>query len=434
MASFIFKTASPADRIPVTTPAATPLPVSGIVSWTCSKVGTTLWSSFTLTAGQGDNAVSTSVVDLTTGTGAGLNLKVTNAGTGPTLPAKLTIQVSTDQTNWYQYGGAIVAGTTASTAYSWGGIILPKEIMYFKVSAGSNTDQNVTLNASVSNVLKQVDMTVTQAIMDVGWKDHTRPYYNRGEPSKQGLVMYVRFAERSYVVSHDACRGGEFPVWLGSPPLQMYPLVDTETVSTEGPGGWTVYRLQNGLQQKNTIYGSAKSSAGAGSLMTPSDQVRFSGDFTVLYRGQLETFSPYGGSRAYMVSLCEATGGPYPGAGWLIWYDTGNLEIRTYLNYTNTSRSTGPITLPLFTPFTLIVTRILGINSGFPRAWLNGVNITLTNTGSWNTLGVGSNYVGLNNWPYMDGNTGWVSEFRMYNRGMDDSEIALLQSSLGQQI
>ena len=58
-------------------------------------------------------------------------------------------------------------------------------------------------------------MTVTQAIMDVGWKDHTRPYYNRGEPSKQGLVMYVRFAERSYVVSHDACRGGEFPVWLG---------------------------------------------------------------------------------------------------------------------------------------------------------------------------------------------------------------------------
>ncbi len=105
----------------------------------------------TLTAG-GSNSTSTGV-DLTAAYGCTVDLTLTNGSTGPTVAAQVQIQVANDSsgTEWVNFGGPLVAGTTASTAYSWC-VEIPFAMGAVRVVAGSNTGQSVTLSADYSKV------------------------------------------------------------------------------------------------------------------------------------------------------------------------------------------------------------------------------------------------------------------------------------------
>ena len=115
-----------------------------------TKTRTSIWSSQTLTAGAG--ATTSSAVDLVDGYGAALNIKIANGATGPTVPAEVSIQVSADDTTYFKFGGSLVAGTTNNGTYEWGGIDIPIGNKYLKLVAGTNTGQDVTIDADISEV------------------------------------------------------------------------------------------------------------------------------------------------------------------------------------------------------------------------------------------------------------------------------------------
>jgi len=107
----------------------------------------------TLTAAAGDTYwPSSSGTDLTGDFGAVLHAKVTNGATGPTIPASLNLEVSEDATKWFGYGGTLVTGTGSNTVTQWGGVELPPATAYVRLRAGSNTGQDVTLDASISGL------------------------------------------------------------------------------------------------------------------------------------------------------------------------------------------------------------------------------------------------------------------------------------------
>ena len=116
-----------------------------------TKATTAIWSSQTLTAGAGDT--TSAVLNLTDGYGGTLNIKLTNGATGPTLPAQVLIQCSEDNfTEAYDVGDALVGLTGNSAVISWGMIVIPPGTQYLRLVAGSNTDQNVTVDADFSEV------------------------------------------------------------------------------------------------------------------------------------------------------------------------------------------------------------------------------------------------------------------------------------------
>lgn len=114
-----------------------------------TKVRTSIWSSQTLTAGGGDT--TSTAVDLTDGYGGQLNIKLTNGGTAPTIPAQVQIQYSNDDTTYFDNGGALVGNTDNSGVVSWS-VSVPIGVQYVELVAGSNTDQNVTVDADISEV------------------------------------------------------------------------------------------------------------------------------------------------------------------------------------------------------------------------------------------------------------------------------------------
>lgn len=115
-----------------------------------TKTVTAIWSSQTLTAGAGDTTAT--AVNLTDGYGATVNIKLTNGSTGPTLPAEVQIQLSEDNSEWYNFGSPLIGTTDNSGVTSWAGIEIPYGTNYLRLVAGSNTDQNVTVDADLSEV------------------------------------------------------------------------------------------------------------------------------------------------------------------------------------------------------------------------------------------------------------------------------------------
>lgn len=116
-----------------------------------TKATTALWSGQTLTAGAGDT--TTAVLDLTNGYGGTLNIKLTNGGAGPTLPAQVQIQCSEDNfTEDYDVGDALEGLTGNAAVISWGMIVVPPGTQYLRLVAGSNTDQDVVVDADFSEV------------------------------------------------------------------------------------------------------------------------------------------------------------------------------------------------------------------------------------------------------------------------------------------
>lgn len=124
-----------------------------VASTGTTKVRTSIWSGQTLTASAA-NIVS-STVTLTTGYGAQLSIRLTNGATGPTVAAQVQITVANDSgmTLPVSFGGALVGLTSNSGVQSWS-IQLPIGAAAVSLTAGSNTGQNVTVDADISQVTK----------------------------------------------------------------------------------------------------------------------------------------------------------------------------------------------------------------------------------------------------------------------------------------
>lgn len=116
-----------------------------------TKSRTSLWSSQTLTAGAGNT--TSSAVDLSAAYGAQVDFKLTNGGSGPTVPAQVQIQVADDSggTLYVNFGGPLVGSTVNNAVVSWS-IDLPIGVASVQLVAGSNTGQAVTVDADISVV------------------------------------------------------------------------------------------------------------------------------------------------------------------------------------------------------------------------------------------------------------------------------------------
>jgi len=115
-----------------------------------TKVVAAIWSSQTLTAGAGDTTSAVQTLD--DGYGAALHIKFTNGAAGPTLPAQVQIEVSADNAEWYEVGSALPGLTGNNAVISWGDIPISIGVEYLRLVAGSNTDQDVVIDADISEV------------------------------------------------------------------------------------------------------------------------------------------------------------------------------------------------------------------------------------------------------------------------------------------
>ena len=115
-----------------------------------TKARTAIWAAQALVAAEADT--TSDAVNLTAGYGASLNIRLTNGATGPTVAAQVQIRVSADGTSWWNFGGALRGGVANSGVYEWGGIDIPAPVMYVRLVAGSNTGQDVTVDADISQI------------------------------------------------------------------------------------------------------------------------------------------------------------------------------------------------------------------------------------------------------------------------------------------
>ena len=115
-----------------------------------TKVYAEIWAAQNLAAAAGDTTSGVQTLD--DGYGAALYIKLTNGGTGPTIAAQVQIQVSGDNAEYYDFGPALVGGLTIAGVYDWGGIVIPIGVEYLRLVAGSNTGQNVAVDADISEV------------------------------------------------------------------------------------------------------------------------------------------------------------------------------------------------------------------------------------------------------------------------------------------
>ena len=114
-----------------------------------TKVATAIWSSQALVADEADTTAT--AVNLTDGYGATLNIKLTNGATGPTVAAQVEVQVSEDNSEWYEVW--TMTGKTGNNAVAeWGMMRIEMGTQYLRLVAGSNTGQNVTVDADLSEV------------------------------------------------------------------------------------------------------------------------------------------------------------------------------------------------------------------------------------------------------------------------------------------
>lgn len=119
-----------------------------------TKTRTSIWSAVTLTAGAGNT--NSSVIDVSGGYGAQIDIKLTNGATGPTVPAQVQVLVANNYnagspTLATNFGGALV-GSTGNSAVTYFSVQIPIGVQAIQLVAGSNTAQNVTVDADISNV------------------------------------------------------------------------------------------------------------------------------------------------------------------------------------------------------------------------------------------------------------------------------------------
>lgn len=110
-----------------------------------AKTRTSIWATTSQAAAATTTGAS---VDLSAAVAAQAEIKITNGGTGPTLPAQVQIQTSGDNTSWFDYGPPLVGGVAASAPYSWS-VELPFGAKNVRLVGSGNTGQAVTLDAAV---------------------------------------------------------------------------------------------------------------------------------------------------------------------------------------------------------------------------------------------------------------------------------------------
>lgn len=115
-----------------------------------TKTRSAIWTGTSQSAGA---TTTSSAVDLADGYGAVLHMKVTNGGTGPTLPAQIQIETSDDNSAWYDFGSPFVALTGNSVVTDWGGVELPAGVKHVRLVGSGNTGQAVTLDAAVTEIV-----------------------------------------------------------------------------------------------------------------------------------------------------------------------------------------------------------------------------------------------------------------------------------------
>jgi len=113
-----------------------------------------IWSGQTLTAGAA--STSSSWIDLSSADSAQISIRLTNGATGPTAAAQVQIVVANDYNSGSphlpcNFGGPIVGGTAASEV-DYLSVDLPISVAAVRLVAGSNTGQNVTVDADISIV------------------------------------------------------------------------------------------------------------------------------------------------------------------------------------------------------------------------------------------------------------------------------------------
>lgn len=110
---------------------------------------TTLWSAQTLTAGAGD--ANSSAEDIRDVYGGICTLRITNGATGPTVPAYIRLEVSYDNSVFFNWTGNLTGGVANNGVYQWT-FPRPIGVMYIRAAGGGNTAQNVTVDALISEV------------------------------------------------------------------------------------------------------------------------------------------------------------------------------------------------------------------------------------------------------------------------------------------
>jgi hypothetical protein len=90
------------------------------------------------------------VFDLTTKYGGLLTAKITNGGTGPTVPAQVNIYTSGDNTNFKLFA-ALVGDSVAGSVNEWA-VDIPAAAMYVRADVTGNTAQAVTAECFVQEL------------------------------------------------------------------------------------------------------------------------------------------------------------------------------------------------------------------------------------------------------------------------------------------
>lgn len=116
-----------------------------------TKARTSIWSAQSLTAGGADTTSATQTI--TDSYRTVVDIKLTNGATGPTVPAQVQVEVAADSagTLFVKYGGPLVGDTANSAVRSWS-VELPDACGGFRLVAGSNTGQAVTVDADYSEI------------------------------------------------------------------------------------------------------------------------------------------------------------------------------------------------------------------------------------------------------------------------------------------
>ena len=114
-----------------------------------TKVVTAIFQATSVAA---SGTTTTAAVTIDDGYGAALGIKITNGATGPTVAGQCQIEVSQDNSEWFNFGGPLVGALGNNVITSWGGVDIPIGVEYLRLTAGSNTDQAVVWNADISEV------------------------------------------------------------------------------------------------------------------------------------------------------------------------------------------------------------------------------------------------------------------------------------------
>ena len=116
-----------------------------------TKGKTSIWAAQSLTGGAGPT--TSSKITTTDAYAILLMVKLTNGATAPTTPAQVQVQLTADSSSevWYNHNGPLVGSAANSGVESWA-FELPAGTMYLQLVATHGDDQDVTINADISEL------------------------------------------------------------------------------------------------------------------------------------------------------------------------------------------------------------------------------------------------------------------------------------------